>query len=444
MSLVTKAIGCAKKIKHRFSDRARQNRPVYLCPVRRIERVALNERVAAMTFDDGPCALPANPSDNGKPLTLNLIETLEKYGARGTFDAVGDTSQNYPDKPGKEGSVFWGGIKFDHYPDFGKDSFGGVKNCPELVKRILDGGHEITSHTWAHVLFGPKPLVYGRRDPLNKTEQVISDLTEMHSFMKDNYGYDIKLSRPPHYVDNTKDGFSAYDAYAVMGYQYLAASFDGAGWLPLSSYEAEVEATWKPIEQKLMQDPDYFCGQIIFQKDGYNMARRSPVVHGLEKQLELLTEYGYRIVTVSELLKMCPFADLSPGDENFGHAKKLLDMGLCICYRDNTVRQQNLLTRGELAMMLNGSKTAYKRIELVRARKNPASDVSSRHPYAAAIACAVESSEMTLTMGRFVPNIPVTPAEFASACKKHFGCDITAPTAPVSRAAAIRALSNAL
>jgi hypothetical protein len=26
-----------------------------------------------------------------------------------------------------------------------------------------------------------------------------------------------------------------------MGYQYMAASFDGAGWLPLASYEAEVD-----------------------------------------------------------------------------------------------------------------------------------------------------------------------------------------------------------
>ena len=444
MSLMTKAIGCAKKLKHRFSDRINQNRPVYLSPVRRTERVALKELVVAMTFDDGPCALPANPSESKDALTAQLIRTLEKYGAKGTFDVVGDTSDNYPDKPGKEGSVFWGGIKFDHYPDFEKDSFGGVKNCPELVKMILDGGHEITSHTWSHVLFGPKPLVYGRRDPLNTIHDVTADLWKMHDFMKDNYGYEIKLSRPPHYVDNTKDGFSAYDAYAVMGYQYLAASFDGAGWLPLPSYQAEVEATWKPIEQKLGENPDYFCGQIIFQKDGYNMSRRSPVADGLEKQLELLTEHGYRVVTVSELLEMCPFSDLCPSDETFAHAKKLLDMGVCVCYRDNTVRPQNLLTRGELAMMLNGVSAASRRIELVKSKKNPASDVMFGHPYAAAVAEAVESGQMTLTMGRFNPQVPVTPAEFASACKKRLGCDIKAPQAPVSHSAAIAALAQAL
>ena len=44
-----------------------------------------------------------------------------------------------------------------------------------------------------------------------------------------------------------KDGFTSYDAYAELGYQYLGASFDGAGWLPLGSYEAEVEAMLAPM-----------------------------------------------------------------------------------------------------------------------------------------------------------------------------------------------------
>ena len=229
MSAVTKAIGLAKKLKHRFQDELRARTPVYLSPVRRIERVALTERVCAMTFDDGPCRLPANPTKDGKPLTLHLAETLERYGAKGTFDVVGDTSENYPDSAGKEGSAEWGGVRYDHYPDFEKDADGGVKHCPELVQRLLDGGHEITSHTYRHVLFGPKPLVYGKRDPLPGLDAVVHDLKRLDSLMLDQYGYKIRLSRPPHYVDKTKDGFSSYDAYGLMGYQYMAASFDGAG-----------------------------------------------------------------------------------------------------------------------------------------------------------------------------------------------------------------------
>ena len=138
MSLMTKAIGTAKKVKHRFQDQIRARTPVYLSPVRRIERVALGERVCAMTFDDGPCRLPANPDGfGGRPLTLVLAETLEKYGAAGSFDVVGDTSGNYPDQPGKEGEASWGGVAYDHYPDFGKDGDGGVLHCPELVDRLV-------------------------------------------------------------------------------------------------------------------------------------------------------------------------------------------------------------------------------------------------------------------------------------------------------------------
>ena len=105
MSLITLGIGTAKKLKHHFQDQIRAHTPVYLSPVRRIERVALKERLCAMTFDDGPCQLPANPDNfGGAPLTQVLLDTLEHYGAKGTFDVVGDTSSNYPDTAGQEGS----------------------------------------------------------------------------------------------------------------------------------------------------------------------------------------------------------------------------------------------------------------------------------------------------------------------------------------------------
>ena len=101
-----------------------------------------------------------------------------------------------------------------------------------------------------------------------------------------------------------KTVFTSYDAHALLGYQYLAASFDGAGWLPLASFDAEVDAMLCPMKRALAQNPDCLCGQIIFQKDGYNMARRSPVAQALPKQLALLQQYGYRVVTVSELLSL--------------------------------------------------------------------------------------------------------------------------------------------
>ncbi|MBQ8894981.1 MAG: polysaccharide deacetylase family protein [Clostridia bacterium] len=384
MSFVTKCIGLAKKAKHRFEDQIKARTPVYLSTVRRIERVATGERMVAMTFDDGPCRLPANPDRfGGKPLTLVLAETLEKYHAKGTFDVIGDTAGNYPDTAGKESSAAWGGIAFDHYPDFQKDSEGGVAHCPELIDRLLAGGHQLTSHTWQHILWGRKNIVYGKRHHLNSLEEVVEDLQIMDRTLKEKWNYSVTMSRPPHYVDQIPGGFTSYDAYTLMNYQYLAAGFDGAGWLPLASYEAEVEATWKPMAQLLEKDPDALCGQIIFQKDGFNMARRSPVADGLEKQLELLTRYGYKVVTVEELLAHSAFADTLPTPAQ--NARACMEAGWCVAFQDNTLRLETVLTKEALIQMAYGKEGAARRIELIRQGQKNAS-----HPYSGALAIAAE------------------------------------------------------
>lgn len=423
MSLMTHAIGAAKKLKHRYQDQLRARTPVYLSPVRRVERVALDERVCAMTFDDGPCRLPANPDGfAGKPLTLVLAETLERYGALGTFDVVGDTSQNYPDRPGKHGSASWGGIAFDHYPDFGQDGEGGVLHCPELVDRLLQGGHELTSHTYSHVLFGKKNLVYGRRHTLSGLEAAVEDLQKLHALVRERHGYEMKLSRPPHYVDRIGQNFSSYDAYAAMGYQYMAASFDGAGWLPLSTYEAEVEAAWKPVAQKLAEDPDYFCGQIIFQKDGYNMARRSPVAHGLEEQLKRLAGAGYQVVTVSQLLERSPFLDLPQSDPRGAAAKKLLEAGFCPAFRDNSLRPDSPLTRGELAMMAFGWESGELRRKLLQGEeKLPWSDLKPGHPYAAPLLYGVRLGALFGEGGTIRCDAPASGEDAAAVLAKRLG-----------------------
>ena len=56
----------------------------------------------------------------------HLVGIRELLNLEGTFDVVGDTSTNYPDKPGKHGSASWGGVSYDHYPDFGKDD---IEKC---------------------------------------------------------------------------------------------------------------------------------------------------------------------------------------------------------------------------------------------------------------------------------------------------------------------------
>ena len=442
MTVITKGIGYIKKIKHRFSDTIKRHTPVYLSPVRRIERVATKKRICAMTFDDGPCRLPANPQKSSEALTLVLAKTLESFDARGTFDVIGDTAGNYPDCVGKEGSVFWGGTHYDHYPDFQKDAEGGAVHCPELIARLLEGGHEITNHTYSHILFGPKTLVYNQRRYLRGLSECTEDLKQLHSYMQSQFGYTMQLARPPHYVDKTRDRFSSYDAFAELGYQYMAASFDGAGWLPGKSYEDEVQAMVTPIDQNLRKNPDYFCGQIIFQKDGFNMCRRSPVADGLPQQLKLLQEYNYRVVTVSELLNESPFLDVYPECSLFDAAKKLLNVGWCIAYRDNTIRKDKIMTRGELAMFAYGCKKSSARIHIISENKKICRDVGVRHPYAAAIAEAIKNGTMTAENGKFFPQTPLSLADLKEFCERYFGKFSHISAQPLTHENVIRILAE--
>lgn len=375
-----------------------------------------------MTFEGGPCRLPASPDlFRGKPLTQVLAETLERYGARGTFVVVGDTSGNYPDKPGRPKSASWSGAAYDHCPDFQQDRLGGAANCPELISRLLAGGHEIASSGYTHQLFGRPPLTQGIRRHLPDLDAVVLDLRRLHKVLEDGWGYPMRLGRPPRGVDSIKGGLTSYDAYALLGYQYLSSSFGGAGRMPMKTYDAEVEAIWRPMERLLLEDPDAFCGQIITLRDGLNMSRRTPVTDGLERQLRLLTDHGYRIITVSELLEAAPFRDVSADSPEGRAARQLLSLGWCAAYQDNTLRLGNVLTRGELAMMAFGLETVRRHIDLIHSGRAPFRDMGPRDPYAAAAAQAVETGAMAAVNGVFRPNDPVTPVELAQHCATRLG-----------------------
>lgn len=422
MSLVVEFIKCGKKGKQLLKKLLKGNTPVYMSDVRRIEQIKTNERVCAMTFDDGPFDLLPSPNHSDKSLTLTLLETLEKYDARGTFDIVGDTSENYPDEPGSEGTSAWGGIKYDHYPDINKDDRGGALHCPELVQRMIDGGHQLSNHGYVHRIFGAKNVVYGKRVSFNNIDEVVADLERLHQYVKEKFNYELELSRPPHYVDKIKGGHTSYDAYHELGYQYMAASYDGAGWLPCSTYEEEVKAMYTGIEALLAENPDALCGQIIFQKDGYNMARRTPVADGLGKQLEILKKYGYKVVTVSDLMKYSPFKDLGKGDEGFEEAVCLINNGYSIAYKDNTVKFDHPLKRGELAYMLYGKEGMSLRTKMIKnnAQAKVCDDVEVKYPYAGAIKVALEKHIFNMEANKFLPQNVMTVKAFNEVAAKVF------------------------
>ncbi len=57
---------------------------------------------------------------------------------------------------------------------------------PELVKRMIDEGHTVGNHTWSH------PSL-----PECSPDELYSELSLLHSYVKDNFGYDMYVMRPP-------------------------------------------------------------------------------------------------------------------------------------------------------------------------------------------------------------------------------------------------------
>jgi hypothetical protein len=410
-----KLIRLAKRIRQKINILAGFEHTPYISYSRRINRVKTNERVCAMTFDDGPMNSPASPSNSDKPLTLILLETLEKHNAYGTFDVIGDTSENYPDNEGKLGTPSWGGVSYDHYPSFACDSNAGAFNCPNLIDRIISGGHQITNHTYKHILYSKKNIIYSRRKTLSSFELAEQDLLKLDRFILENHSYKMDFSRPPHYVDRIEKRLNAYDLYSINGYNYLGASFDGAGWLPCSSYEQEKSAMTEPLEKVLKNNPDALCGQIIFQKDGYNMAMRTPVAESLDMQLTILERYGYRVITVEQLFNEHPFSDIDELDDDFELFCEL-SKKYAIAYTDNTLHPDNPMTLGELCVLVAPKEeTVNNRINaLLQGNKRMAS-LSSRHPYSGAVCWAFKNGLISKSDKKTITrNLTLTDLEMFS------------------------------
>ncbi len=100
------------------------------------------EKLIALTFDDGP----------NSAVTSDILDTLEKYGAKATFFVVGDR----------------------------------VAANKSVVKRAHDLGCEIGSHTWSHKNL-TKLTTQQMNDEMKKSVDAISAVT----------GVPVKVMRPP-------------------------------------------------------------------------------------------------------------------------------------------------------------------------------------------------------------------------------------------------------
>ncbi|MDR2420834.1 MAG: polysaccharide deacetylase family protein [Oscillospiraceae bacterium] len=329
------------------AERARgAGRGLVLTPSRRIARVAPpGERVVAMTFEDGPTKLPAPPGGAG--LTEQLLSVLKEFGARGTFAVVGSTAENYPDTPGKPGSRYALGKKYDHYAAFGLDDMAGALACPELIRKIDREGHELANHTYRHIMYG-KSRAYAARAALGGLNDAARDLKRLHDLIYSLTKYEMRFARPPHGIDKMADGHTSFDAFEAMGYHYLASGLSTGERPPRRGYEESAEAMARPLRDALEAEPTSLAGRIISQKDVCDTTGRSPAVSALRLRLELLERYGYRVITASELVERSPFEDVRPAHDCFEAARELDRAGFTIGFRNNRFYPERTMTKSEL------------------------------------------------------------------------------------------------
>jgi peptidoglycan/xylan/chitin deacetylase (PgdA/CDA1 family) len=93
--------------------------------------VKVNERVVALTFDDGP--IPG--------FTDDVLAVLNKHNIHATFFLIGERAEKNPD----------------------------------LVKKIYTAGHELGNHTWSHALMLFKSPQF-TREQIEKTDAVLRKL----------------------------------------------------------------------------------------------------------------------------------------------------------------------------------------------------------------------------------------------------------------------------
>jgi peptidoglycan/xylan/chitin deacetylase (PgdA/CDA1 family) len=110
---------------------------------KKVEKVTLknNERVIALTFDDGPWP----------ETTEQVLEILQKHKIKATF--------------------FWVGMAAEKHP--------------EIAKKVAQAGHEIANHTWSHK--------YEKMSP----ETAAWEIDEMDELIEELTGIKTTLFRPP-------------------------------------------------------------------------------------------------------------------------------------------------------------------------------------------------------------------------------------------------------
>ena len=201
---------------------------------RRLRARCRRERVLVLTYDDGP----------GIVLTPKLLDLLAAYNAKATFFLVGKC----------------------------------VMKAPESVARLQRDGHELASHSYAH-------LNAWKTTPW----QGVNDVQRGFTTLGRN-GIPFKLFRPP------------YGKITLLTWLATVCRGIGFGWWTKVSGDTYANL---PDPQSVVQAIEQDGGGVVLLHDFDGTEERSTFVLELTKRLlDAAKSRGWKVCTQSELLRI--------------------------------------------------------------------------------------------------------------------------------------------
>lgn len=186
----------------------------------------------ALTFDDGP-----HPK-----YTSQILEILRREGIKATFFVIGEN--------------------IDYYDE-------------GVITEIIDDGHELGNHTFNH-----------EHTKEMDEEDFYRDVKACHELVKNKYGYEMKVFRPPEgYVDE-----KVMNIAKELDYSIIIWSIDTKDWEHVGS-----DLIVGNIEKNASD------GDIILMHD--YVSKPNTTIGALERVIKNLKNEGYDFVTVSELIE---------------------------------------------------------------------------------------------------------------------------------------------
>jgi len=214
-----------------------------------------DDHTVTLTFDDGP-----DPD-----WTPRILDILKEHGVKATFFLLGRQAEEYPD----------------------------------LVKRIVDEGHEVGNHSYTHANLAITSPVQTKLE-INATQRLISSIT----------GRRTTLFRPPYNADSQPTDVAELVPIEIAQSLDCMTVLEGVDTQDWERPGADV------ILQRVKDRRG--DGNIILMHDAGG--NREQTVEALPKILDYLQERGDKIVSMSELLgttrdKIMP--ELSPEQRRY-------------------------------------------------------------------------------------------------------------------------------